>query len=196
MSKPRPHSPSDPAADTLFGRLRAVGVQPVGAALLAFGTVLVLASFTIFNWFREGPGFFAGAGSQSTFSDLHNLLDATQRRAEHLGIAKHVSFGVSLPYFTWLGWVLLLAAVVLGALAVSPVGARVWAVKWLAAVVAAAGAATTFWALNLVTFERNAPNNANAPDYAGFLGHSGLGAWAAIAGFVVILVAALVPHER
>lgn len=101
-----------------------------------------------------------------------------------------------MPYFTWLGWVLLLAAAALGALAVSPIGARLWLVKWLAAVVAATGVGLTFLALNLVTFEKNAPNNANAPSYGQFLGHSSLGAWAAIAGFALIVVGSLVPHPR
>lgn len=196
MTQDRPQPSGDTAPETLFGRAREAGVQPVGAALVALGAVLVLAAFTIFNWFREGPGFFGGAGTHSTFADIRGLLASTRRQVAQAHIEKYVSYGAAQPYFTWLGWVLLLAAVVVGAVAVSRVGARIWPVKWLAAVVAATGAGITFMALNLVTFEKNAPNNADAPTYGQFLAHSSLGAWAAIAGFALIVVGVLVPHPR
>lgn len=196
MTQHWPETSDDTPPDTLFGRAREAGVQPVGAALIALGAVLVLAAFTIFDWFREGPGFFGGAGAHSTFSDIGQLLSATQRQAAQQHVEKYVSFGASKPYFTWLGWTLLAASVALGALAVSRIGARLWSVKWLAAVVGAAGVGLTFLALNLITFEKNAPNNANAPTYSQFLGHSSLGAWAAIAGFALICAGSLVPHPR
>ena len=186
-------TPRDSPRETLWLRAHEAGVQPVGATLLAIGAVLILAAFTVLNWFRDGSGFFAGAGSHSTFGDLNDLIASTRRAAAEQGISSHVSFGASAVYFGWLGWLLFLAAVVLTGLAVSRVGARRWFVKWLAAVVAAAGVGVSFLALNLVTFEGNAANNANAPSYGEFLGHSGLGAWAAIAGFVLIIVAALGP---
>jgi hypothetical protein len=109
-------------------------------------------------------------------------------------LSGHVSFGASEPYFSWLGWMLLAAAVVLGALAVSRIGGRHWWVRWLSAVVGATGASVTFLALNLIVFEKNSPNNANAPTYSEFLGHSGPGAWAAIGGFVLIIVGVLFPR--
>jgi hypothetical protein len=106
-----------------------------------------------------------------------------------------VSFGASDIYFGWLGWLLFVAAVAAGAVAVSRIGARHWSVRWLAAVIAAFGIGFTFLALNLITFEKNAANNANAPTYRDFLGHSGLGAWATIAGFALIVIGALVPRH-
>jgi hypothetical protein len=196
MTQPRGQSSDGAPSDTLFDRARDAGVQPVGAALVALGAALVLAAFTIFDWFREGPGFFGGAGTHSTFSDVHTKLVLTQQQAEQKQIAKYISFGASRQYFSWLGWVLLLAAVAFGCVAVSRIGGRFWAVKWVAAVVATAGAALTVLALDLVTFEANAPNNADAPSFGEYLTHSGLGAWAAIAGFVLIVAGSLLPHHR
>jgi hypothetical protein len=174
---------------------RAVGVNPIGACLLALGAVLILAAFSLFNWFRDGRGFFAGAGSRSTFADVHDKLEITKAQAAAQGLSGHVSFGASEPYFSWLGWVLFAAALAAGATAVSRFGGRHWWVRWLAAVIAASGVAFTFLALNLVVFEGNAPNNANAPSYSDFVGHSGLGAWSAIAGFVLIIVGVLYPRR-
>lgn len=187
-------SQHDSGGESWLERARSVGVNPIGACFVALGAVLVLAAFSIFNWFRDGPGFFAGAGTHSTFAQVHDTLERTQARAAVQRLSGHVSLGASEPYFSWLGWVLLLAALAAGAVAVSRVGGRHWWVRWLAAVIAASGVAFTFLALNLIVFEGNAPNNANAPTYGEFLAHSGLGAWTAIAGFACIAIGVLVPR--
>jgi hypothetical protein len=179
----------------LRARLDDFGVNRVGAAVAGVGAFLVLLAFTIFDWFRDGNGFFAGAGSHSTFSQVRDQLDAVAAQAAAEHISGHVSFGASRAYFSWLGWVLLLAALVAVAFAVSSPGRDHWTIRWLAAVVAASGIAITFLALNLITVEGNASNNANAPTYGQFLSHTGFGAWAAIVGFVLILVAGLLPHR-
>lgn len=182
-----------PRGDTV-ARLEAAGVCVPGAVFVATGTVLVLAAFTVLQWFRDGTGFFAGAGSNSTFSDVGNTLDEVQHRFAQENLSKYVSFGASQPYFSWFGWTLLLAAVVAGGLAVSRFGRR-WILRWFGAVVAVTGIAVTLLALNLVTVEGNAPNNAALPDYGQYIAHAGLGAWAALIGFLLVAVGALIPHR-
>jgi hypothetical protein len=154
--------------------------------------VLVLSALTLLNWFRSGPGFFSGAGSHSTFSDVHDLLQGYTHQLASQGLSSHVSFGASRSYFGWLGWLLLLAAGACGALAVSSFGGAHFVVRWLGAVVAATGFAVTLLAINLITFEGNAPNNADAPSYGDYLSNSGLGTWCALAGYVFVLVGCLV----
>jgi hypothetical protein len=191
---PAGKSQPDSGAESLFERARTAGINPIGACFLALGAVLILAAFSIFEWFRSGSGFFAGAGAHTTFAEVHHTLEHAKAQVDANGLSGHVTFGASEPYFSWLGWLLFVASLGIGALAVSRFGGRHWSVRWLAAVVAASGVASTFLALNLIVFEDNAPNNANAPTYGEFLAQSGPGAWAAIAGFVLIIVGALVPR--
>jgi hypothetical protein len=179
-------------SNTIGARLTAAGFDPVGSTFVAIGGLLLLAAFTLLNWFRDGTGFFSGAAGHSTFSNLHDLLDQTARQVADNRISGHVSFGASRAYFGWLGWTLLLLALAFGVLAVSSFGQSTFLVRWLSAVVAATGVGVTFLALNLITFEGNAPNNAAAPSYGDYLSHTGLGSWCAIAGFVLVLVGCLV----
>ena len=197
MGAPRSfdRSRDDSEAESLWDRAREAGVNPLGACLVALGAALILAAFTIFNWFRSDTGFFGGAGTHTTFSQVHDTIEHYKALAAAQGLSTHVSFATSGPYFSWLGWLLFVLALGTGALAVSRLGGRHWSLRWLASVVAATGVGFTFLALNLVVFEGNAPNNANAPSYGDFLAHSGLGAWAAIAGFVLMIVGALVPRR-
>lgn len=188
-------SSDGPEYESLFDRARAAGVSPVAACLVALGAALILAGFSVLDWFRSGAGFFAGAGSSSTFAEVRDTLAHTKQQVDAQGLSGHVTFGASYVYFEWLGWVLLVIALGTGAVAVSRFGGRHWSVRFLAAVAAAAGVGVTVLALDLITFERNAPNNANAPTYGDFLRHSGLGAWAAVAGFLLILVGDLLPRR-
>ena len=161
--------------------------------LIGLGAILILLAFTVLDWFQ--PGFF-GNGGDASFSGVHHALDATKRQAAAEGISSHVSYGGSDLYFSWLGWVLLVAAVVAAGLSVSEFGESIWGLRWLAAVVAMTGVALTFLALNFVTFEGNAPNNANAPSYGDYVSHASLGAWSAIAGFLLILIGCFAPGTR
>lgn len=189
-----PDPSSQPAPASLLDRLDAAGFNPVGTVLVGIGGLFVLSADTLLNWFRGGSGFFAGAATNSTFSDLHDLLRQSARQVAKAGISGHVTFGVSREYFGWLGWVLLFAALGFGALAVSSFGGAHFSVRWLAAVVAATGLGLTFMALNLITFEGNARNNANAPSYGDYFAHSSFGTWAAALGFLLVLVGSLLPR--
>jgi hypothetical protein len=183
---------SEQPAVGVRAKLEAAGFHPIGSILVALGGLLVLCAFSVLNWFRSGTGFFGGAGVHSTFSDLHRLIEETARQVSVSGISAHVSFGVSRDYFGWLGWVTLAVVVLAGVLAVSQVGGEHFLARWLGAVVAAAGIGVTLLALNLITFEGNASNNANAPSYGDYLSHAGLGVWATIVGFLLVLVGSLV----
>ena len=166
-----------------------------GVVVLAVGAFLILLAFSVLGWFRDGPGFFSGAGDHSTFGDLHKVIAVRKDQADASALGKHVSFGISEFYFGWLGWLLFLAAVGLGAVAVSRFGARHWYARWLACVVAVAGGAFSLLALNIITFEGNATNNADAPAFSDYFAQSGLGAWAAMLGFVLIGIAVFLPRR-
>jgi hypothetical protein len=170
----------------------ASGFDRVGSMLVGLGCVLILSALTLLNWFRSGSGFFNGAGAHSTFSDVHDLLSGYTQQLASQGLSSHVSFGASRSYFGWLGWLLLLAAGGFGALAASAFGTAHFIVRWLGAVVAATGFGVTLLAMNLITFEGNAPNNADAPSYGDFLSNSGPGAWCALAGYLFVIVGCLV----
>jgi hypothetical protein len=166
-----------------------------GIVVLGIGAFLILLAFSVLAWFRNGPGFFSGASDNSRFGDLHKLIARYKAQTDTDLLRGRVSFGFSEFYFGWLGWLLFLAAVGFGALAVSRFGARHWYVRWFACVVAVGGAALSLVALNLITFEGNAENNANAPSFGDYFAHSGLAAWAAILGFVLIAIAVFLPRR-
>ncbi len=188
--RPAPTDQSAPEQSSAAG----LTVTP-GIIVLSIGAFLVLLAFSVLDWFRNGPGFFSGASDNSRFGDLHKLIAGYKAQTDVAPLRGHVSFGFSEFYFGWLGWVVFLAAVGLGALAVSRFGARHWYARWLASVVAFAGAAMSLMALNLISFEGNATNNANAPAFGDYFAHSGFGAWAAILGFLVIAIAVFLPRR-
>jgi hypothetical protein len=188
-----PDMSSPPPAIGFMARMEAAGFDRVGSILVALGGLLVLAADTVLSWFRSGSGFFSGAGSNSTFSDLHDLLDQRAREVSHGIVAGHFSFGVSRDYFGWLGWGLLIGALAVGTLAVSAVGASHFSVRWLGAVVSVTGFALTLAALNLISVVGKPPSSVNIPQsYGEYFSHSGFGAWFALLGFLFILVGCLV----
>jgi hypothetical protein len=188
----------------LGARLDAAGFDRRGTVLVALGGLLVLAAFTVLNWFRttEPTGFFNnphgffGSGN-STFPDIHDRLQQIERRVSAEGLSGYWLFGTARYYFDWLGWTLLVSALAVGTLAASAVGASHFSVRWLGAVVSVTGVALTLAALNLITVAGNPPNNAGVPkSYRDYIAHSGFGAWFAILGFLLILVGCLIPREQ
>jgi hypothetical protein len=166
-------------------------LDPLGLGFVVSGVVLVLAAFTVLDWFRGDIGFPSG----TTFRGVHQFLTDYEAHVEAAHLSGYFSFGAAAPYFSWLGWILLIAALCAGTLAVSGVGRSHWWVRWLGAVVCATGVGLTFLALNLIVAEGNAANNANLPTYSGYLSNSAVGAWAAVAGFFAMLVGCLAPRR-
>ena len=76
----------------------------------------------------------------------------------------------------------------------SPVGARFWTVRWLAAVSSVAGVALTVSALSLVSFQGNPPANAQTPSFGEFSRTPAIALWAVVAGYTLILAGSFVPH--
>lgn len=179
------------ADPTLTDRLRAANIQPAGAVLLAIGVVLVLAAYLFLPWFQGG----VLAPSRLSFSDLHALLTAFRAQVRAQGIADHVSFATSLPYFDWLAWVLLLVSALAGGVAISPLGARFAIVRVLCSVIALCAAAATVFALDLFAVDQRA-GNVPSPSFGDFLSKATIGAWTAVAGYVVIMIACLMPRPR
>jgi hypothetical protein len=173
-------------------------VSITGAVLVVIGAVGIGLAFTVLNWYHSDKGEFAKpAKTISTFSNIHKTI-TTFHDGLSTAAAKDVSFGVSNLYFAWLGWLLFAAAVVFGLLAISQIGNSAPVVKLIAALVAAAGVGITAWAIYLVSISgplRSQPGN-DTEDYLGYLKQTSFGAWAAGAGFLLILIGSLIPARR
>ena len=173
-------------------------ISVTGAVLVVIGAIGIGLAFTVLNWYHSDKGEFAKPTKTiSTFSNIHKTV-AGYHDSLSAAEAKFTSFGVANIYFAWLGWVLFAAAVVFGLLAVSQIGSRAPVVKILAALIAAAGVGLTAWAINLVSVSgplRGVPGN-DTQDYVGYLKQTSFGAWAAGAGFLLILIGSLIPARR
>lgn len=137
----------------------------VGATFAGVGLVVLIISFTAVNWFSTS--FFQG---DSKFSDLHDGVKANSAAAA----------GVAKTYFSWLGWVLLIATVVIAIAATLPSPAS-GPLRALGAVLAAAAIALTFFAIQLE----------DGAAYTSFLKHSSIGFFLALGGFLLAGIGAL-----
>lgn len=147
--------------------------NPATAVLAAIAAVLGVLALTAFSWYRDNYSSLAGHSARNTvkFSDIHDRLRGAPGTT------------ISDPYFSWLGYVLLAASVVL-AIACA-FGAR-GALRTLTVLVALAGLVLTAWAIRLVDLR----------GYWDWAKHTSFGAWAMAGAFLLCLVAALVPARR
>ncbi len=136
----------------------------VGATFAGVGLVVLIISFTAVDWFSSS------FGSNSKFSDLHDQIKA------HSSVAD----GVAKTYFSWLGWVLLIATVVIAIAATLPSPAS-GPLRALGAVLAAAAIAVTFFAIQLT----------DGAAYTTFLKHTSIGFYLALGGFLLAGIGAL-----
>ena len=194
-------APGDPYG-TPARREDTIGV--VGMVIAAIGALLVVLAFTVFKWFRNGTADnpFGSKNDKSKFSDIHDALDkvSAQINGAGQGLSKDVSFGVSKLYFGWLGWVLLGVAVVVAVLALLPTAAAP-ALRLVGLIVGIAAAAITVWALDLISVSGTLASlvksrGDSVPGFTDYIKHSGLGAWAAIAGFLLIGIGAVIGPQR
>ncbi|MDQ6849127.1 MAG: hypothetical protein M3070_03920 [Actinomycetota bacterium] len=179
-------------------RPRAQGFGVIGAVLAIIGAAGVVVAFTLLDWLRgdkSSSSLFQGAGSQTTFSKLHHTLSGLQRQLDQAPAesSSHISFGVAPYYFSWLGWVLVIAAFVLAILAVSPIGGLSTLCRVLGAVVGLAGVTATLWAIDLIRIDASFAQlfNSNTPSYFDYLKHASFGFWVALAGFLLLALGAL-----
>ncbi|HET6875945.1 MAG TPA: hypothetical protein VFH38_00295 [Jatrophihabitans sp.] len=178
------------------GGTRTFGV--VGFAVALIGAVLVLLSFTLLKWLHTDntDSIFHNLGS-SKYSQLHDHLTTLQHEAAQGGASQYIHLGVAPAYFSWLGWVLLAGCAVLALLAVlpSPLSPLLRVLGLLAGL---AGVGLTLWAMDLVSVSGPlaAQLGSKAPGYTDWLRHSWLGAWFALAGFLLLGIGAAIGARR
>jgi hypothetical protein len=151
---------------------RAIGTRSI--LLVLVGAVLVLVSFRFLDWY-DVPHGRADSTGDVTFSSLHSS-------AEQLGGA-----GVALAYFSWLSWALLIAVIVLGVWAALPTRAAD-GLRVAAFLVGLAGAVGTYYALRQ---HFNATGSTRNLFY-----HSTWGVWAALAGYLIAAIGAVLGPRR
>lgn len=157
----------------------------------------------MFGWYRDNYSSVSGGGNTSSSSKFHNVHDLlTQLKNEidaHPGASKLIHFGIAPVYFGWLGYVLIIAAVVLALISALPTGGAVMLFKVLTAIVSLAGIGLTLWAIDLFSLDAAAQSQVTGgtpTSYGQFLKHTSFGAWAMGLAFLLCLIAALIPPKR
>jgi magnesium-transporting ATPase (P-type) len=155
---PPPGPYGTPAGKRTFGS--------VGLAVTAIGAIAVILAFTVFDWFKHANG-------HAHFSDLKTAADAGS------GVATMTKL-----YFDWLGWVLLVAAVVTAVLACLPiVASKVWQLVGLLVGLVSVG--LTFLAIK-----------GNGSSYSATLKQTTVGFYVAAAGFLVLGIGAAIGSRK
>lgn len=171
------------------------------AVLAAIAAVLGILALFVFGWYRDNfKSVSGGSSSDSKFSKIHDALHQTQNQIDsNPSVGKYIHLGISPTYFGWLGYVLIAAAVILTFISAASLGGAVVAVKAFSALVAAAGLALTFWAIDLIKFDSQIAKNlgSDAPTgYGDWLKHTSFGAWAMMLAFLLCLIGSLLPPKR
>jgi hypothetical protein len=146
----------------------------VGAVVALLGAAAGAVSVTALRWYTaltvngEHPSWARGH-----FSDIHDLIK------ESLGTNAN---GFGKAYFSWLGYLLLTAAVVVALLANAPTPARA-ALRVFSFLVSLAGAGLTLLGIKF----------ANNATYKDFLKHADIGFYFMIGAFALTLIASIIP---
>jgi hypothetical protein len=133
-----------------------------GLILAVVGGVLGVIAFTAMDWFKR----------PQHFSDVRDSVQAA-----HDG---HFDTAVGSLYFTWLGWAVLAAAVVIAILATVPSSVNL-GVRALGALLGLAGITLTFWAIKYF----------HGPPYTAFLEHARAGFYVTLGAFLLTTFASL-----
>lgn len=141
-----------------------------GAVLAVIAAALGIVSFTAVDW-------FADLGQRAHFGDIGKIAKAADQNT----IAKF--------YFSWLGWVLLAAVVVLALLACLP-AATTPLFRTLGVLVGLGGIALTFLALPF------AGTSGQGTSYTDYLKHARIGFYLALAAFLVGAIGAAIGSRR
>jgi hypothetical protein len=139
----------------------------VGATFAGIGGVLLIIAFTAVDWISQGRS--------SSFGDIHDAMAANSDGAT----------GVADAYFSWLGWVLVIAVLVVAIAATLPTPAS-GPLRALGAIIAAAAIALTFFAIQL----------SDGLPYSSFIKHASVGFYLAIGGFLLAGIGALAGPSR
>jgi hypothetical protein len=139
----------------------------VGATLAGVGAVLLVIAFTAVDWFKN---------PSSGFRDIGDTLDA------HSALAP----GLADAYFSWLGWLLLVAVVAVAIAANLPTPAS-GPLRAFGAILAAAAMALTFFAIRL---------DSSGVPFTTYLKNARVGFYLALVGFLVVGIGALIGPKR
>lgn len=173
----------------------------VAGVLALIAAVAGILAVTVLGWYRTFGSIGGGdTGSKTTFSKIHDALQSIQREIDAQPAAgKYVHLGVSPAYFSWLGYVLLAAAVICAFVAAAPIGGAAAAMRIVGAIVAVAGLGLTIWAVDLVNFDpviaRTVPSS-TPTSFGDWIKHTSFGAWAMLLAFVLCLIASLMGPKR
>ena len=156
---------SAPAGGQAFG--------VAGAVVAVLGAAAGAIAVTVLKWYSTlvlstGDARF----KRAHFSDVHDLITSLQTGANGFGKV----------YFSWLGYVLLAAAVVFALLANAPTPART-GLRVFGALVGLAGIALTFLGIRFI----------NGITYSQFLKHANVGFYVMLGAFALTTIASLLP---
>ncbi|MCU1656213.1 MAG: hypothetical protein JWO57_869 [Pseudonocardiales bacterium] len=149
------------------------GVGVAGITTLVAGAVLVLLSFTAFDWYGAASG--ADSRGAIRFHDLHSLAGLP-------GMP-----GLPKAYFGWLAWILLMVVILVGLAANMPSPATP-ALRAGGLLIGLAGAGATYVALSKLLDATGSSG--------GVFDHAKIGLWLALAGYVVAGAGAAVGARR
>ena len=174
-----------------------------GLVLAVIAAVLGILSLFVFGWYRKDYSSLSGgakSSSSSKFSNVHDALTKLQHLIDsNPSAGKFISLGVAPVYFSWLGYLLIVAAVVLAVISALPTGGAVMLFKVLTAIVALAGIGLTLWAIDLFSLAPAAQaqvSGSTPSGYGDWIKHTSFGAWAMGLAFLLCLIAALIPPKR
>lgn len=185
-----PHPPS--AADrVVFGRpFRRPRPSAPALVLLIAGAAMLLSAYTVLHWFRAGDDIGFVLTGPSTRAKIEVFLP-------QIGTLTNGAASATWPariYFSWLGWVLLVAVLITGLIAALPNRFAVPAGR-LGGALAALGVVATVLAVKLVGMDD--PTLATFEiGYDGYLSHARLGFWLACGGFLVAGIGAFTIAPR
>lgn len=192
-------APGTAAGTTAYSRGR---LNVVALVLAIISAVLGILSLFVLAWYRKNYNSFsggAGTTQKSTFPKIHDTLSQAQQAIDSQpSVGKYIHLGIAPTYFGWLGYVLIAAAVVLAIISALPLGGAVVAVKFVSALVALAGLAATFWAIDLINVDAQLRSQVGSAGggYTYWLKHTSFGAWAMMLAFLLCFIASLLPPKR
>ncbi len=145
----------------------------IAAGLAGLGSLLLLVALIGLAWFTSN-------GQNLTTGDIRNLLDSYGDLAS----------GLSVAYFSWLCWVLLLLAAGCAAGAALPMAGLSLAFRIAGPIVAGFSVLLTFGAIELQN------SLYTGDDYPSYFDHLSTGFWVAVVGFCLIGAGSIVGPRK
>lgn len=161
-------------------------------AFVGVGAVLGVLAFSVLDWFHGQLGMLTG--SRSTVGDIGELLDRLVATRDKLHDRGAIHLGLSEYYYSWLAWLLIVAAVIVALVAALPT-AEGGQVRVLGALISVLGVVATLWAIEVYRPAHN-EGVSRGPSFGDFMRHTSVGAWFALAAFVLIGIGAVLGPRR